>query len=209
MNTLALHLTLALGLTLLQPFSTPATLANGVPLQLRVSVFNYAGLSTSTIQQAEDVTTRIFLDAGIRVIWLNCPQDSEDEDSSDRCAEASFPAHMQLRILRSVHGLKPSVVGISFMSADGIGCSADVFYEPLQVLQRQNHVVPSVILGHAMAHELGHLLLGTNSHSPTGIMRAHWTSGDLASATVGHFVFTLEQSRKIRMNLRVAEGFHQ
>lgn len=209
MNTLALDLTLALGLTLLQPFSTPATLADGVPLRLRVSVFNYAGLSTSTIQQAEDVTTRIFLDAGIRVLWLNCSQDSEHEYSFDRCGEVSFPAHLQLRILRSAHGFGPSIVGVSFMSADGMGCSADLFYEPLQVLQRQNHVVPSVILGHAMAHELGHLLLGTNSHSPTGIMRAHWTSEDLANATGGHFLFTLEQSGKLRMSLRLAEAFHR
>lgn len=202
-------MTLALGLTLLQPFPTPATLANGVPLQFRVSVFNYAGLSTSTIQQAEDVTTRIFRDAGVRIIWLNCPQDSLHKDSFDRCGEASFPAHMQLRILRLVHGLKPSTVGVSFIAADGIGCSADLFYEPLQALQRQTHVVPSVILGHAMAHELGHLLLGPNSHSPTGLMRAHWTSEDLANATVGHFLFTLEQSRKIRESLRVEDAFQQ
>ena len=92
-----------------------------------------------------------------------------------------------LRSAGPMTGFKPSIVGVSFISADGTGCSADLFYEPLQALQRQTHVVPSAILGHAMAHELGHLLLGMNSHSPTGLMRAHWTSEDLANATVGDF----------------------
>jgi len=67
-NTLAaLDLILVLGLTVLRPFPTPATQVNGTPLQFRVSVYNYAGISTSTIQQAEEVTTRIFRDAGITV----------------------------------------------------------------------------------------------------------------------------------------------
>ena len=39
-----------------------------------------------------------------------------------------------------------------------------------------------VILGHAAAHEIGHLLLGSNSHSPFGLMRARWSGQDLQNA---------------------------
>src|SRR5439155_9221543 len=35
------------------------------------------------------------------------------------------------------------------------------------------------LLGRAMAHELGHLLLGTAAHSPRGLMRAYWRVQDL------------------------------
>jgi hypothetical protein len=90
-----------------------------------------------------------------------------------------------------------STVGISFSGKDGKGCYADLFYEPIQQLQEETHVSPSVILGHAMAHELGHLLLGTSSHSPNGLMRSHWTGEDLANASKGNLRFTWEQSLTI------------
>jgi len=93
--------------------------------------------------------------------------------------------------------LKATTVGISFSAEDGKGCYADLFYEPIQQLQGETHASPSVILGHAMAHELGHLLLGTNSHSPSGLMRAHWTREDLTNASKGNLRFSREQSLRI------------
>ena len=33
-------------------------------------------------------------------------------------------------------------------------------------------------LGHVMAHEMGHVLLGVNSHSAEGLMRAAWEPWD-------------------------------
>ena len=37
----------------------------------------------------------------------------------------------------------------------------------------------SVLLGHVMAHEITHILQGIPRHSPTGLMKAHWSAGDL------------------------------
>jgi len=36
----------------------------------------------------------------------------------------------------------------------------------------------SSLLGHVMAHEIGHLLQGTTQHSESGIMKARWTGQD-------------------------------
>jgi len=35
------------------------------------------------------------------------------------------------------------------------------------------------LLGRAMAHEVGHLLLGTREHAAAGLMRGKWTSREL------------------------------
>jgi hypothetical protein len=59
-----------------------------------------------------------------------------------------------------------------------------VFYDRVQQISRQT-VNEGMVLGHAIAHELGHLLLGVDAHSPEGLMRAHWTSRDLALAAQG------------------------
>ena len=177
----------------------------GAAIQLRVSVFNSSPISSSTIERAEGEAGRVLRDVGIEAIWLNCPQEISQEASLGRCSEASFPSHLHLRIVRVSHGLKVSTVGISFSDEDGRGCYADLFYEPIQHLEEETHVSQSVILGHAMAHELGHLLLGTNSHSPSGLMRAHWTREDLTNASVGSLRFSKEQGLKIRSRLTMPE----
>jgi hypothetical protein len=57
------------------------------------------------------------------------------------------------------------------------------------------------ILGHAIAHEIGHVLLRTSGHSSTGIMRAQWTAEDLRRAARGQLLFTPEQSELIRAEI--------
>ena len=191
-------LTARLGLGFVMFGSLPALAGGqGALIQLRVSVFNSSPISSSIIERAEGEAGRVLRGVGIEAIWLNCPQEISQETSLGRCSEASFPSHLHLHILRVSHGLKVSTVGISFSDEDGRGCYADLFYEPIQQLQEETHASPSVILGHAMAHELGHLLLGTNSHSPGGLMRAHWTGEDLANASKGNLRFSREQSLRI------------
>ena len=55
-----------------------------------------------------------------------------------------------------------------------------------------------MILGDVIAHELGHLLLGTNSHSPVGIMCANWDQDYLRLALRGRQLFSPEQSALMR-----------
>jgi len=193
----------AWGLGLALFWSSPLTAADkqGDLRQLRVSVFNSASISPKAIEHAEGEASRILEDAGVAVIWLNCPQDSQHEVSRGRCTEASFPLHLHLRIARVSRGLKPSTVGISFSAEDGQGCYVDLFYEPIRQLEEETHVALRVILGHAMAHELGHLLLGTNSHSASGLMRAHWTREELTKAAKGNLGFSREQSLRIMYRL--------
>lgn len=201
MKLSTLNGTLGLALVLLGSLPVPAASGQSDRIQLRVSVFNSSPFLPSTVEKAESEAGHVLRDAGVAVIWLNCPQDAQHEASLGPCSEASFPSHLHLRIVRASRGLKATTVGISFVAEDGNGCYADVFYEPIQQLNEETHVPPAVILGHAMAHELGHLLLGTNSHSSSGLMRARWTGEDLAKASKGNFRFSQEQSLRITNRL--------
>jgi len=192
---------LGLGLVMSGSLLVLAVRGQGALIQLRVSVFNSSPISSSTLERAEGEAGRVLRDVGVEAIWLNCPQELSPEASLGRCSEASFPSHLHLRILRASRGLHVSTVGISFSDDDGRGCYADLFYEPILRLEEETRVSPSVILGHAMAHELGHLLLGTNSHSPSGLMRAHWTREDLSNASAGNLRFSKEQCLRIRSRL--------
>ena len=200
--------TLGLGLVLFGGLFVPDAIAQSAFVQLRVSVFNSSPISSSTIERAEGEAGRVLRDIGVEAIWLNCPQETPQESYPGRCSEVSFPSHLRLWILRVSHGLNISTVGISYLAEDGRGCYADLFYEPIQELGKQTAVSPSIILGHAMAHELGHLLLGANSHSPSGLMRAHWTGEDLTNASQGNLRFSKEQCLKIRNRLTSLETSH-
>jgi hypothetical protein len=169
--------------------------------RLRVSVFNSAPISAETIERAEGEASRVLRDAGVEIIWLNCPQRKEQEAALGRCVEAQFPFHLHLTIVRASRGLKVSTVGIAFSGEDGRGCYADLFHDVIQQLQEETHVPAAAILGHAMAHELGHLLLGTSSHTPIGLMRAHWDREDLIQAAKGNLRFSHDQSLRILRRL--------
>ena len=187
----------------LAPLPVPAAGQSDL-VQLRVSVFNSSPALPSTIEAGEIEAGRVLRYAGIEVTWLNCSEDARHPVSRALCSAVSFPSHLSLQIVREPRGLKESTVGISFLE-NGEGCYADLFYEPIQKLLVANHISPSVILGHAMAHELGHLLLGVNSHSRSGLMRAHWTREDLAKASKGKLRFSREESLRItnRLTARV------
>jgi hypothetical protein len=186
----------------LRPVSSAAGQSDLV--QLRVSVYNSSPFLASAIAGAEADAGRVLRYAGVEVLWLNCPQDVQQEAPHGLCSEVSFPSHLSLRIVRASQGLKATTIGISFSAKDGKGCYADLFYESIQKLHEETYASPSLILGHAMAHELGHLLLGANSHSPSGLMRAHWTREDLGNASKGNLRFSKEQSARI--TTRLASG---
>jgi hypothetical protein len=67
----------------------------------------------------------------------------------------------------------------------------------------------SVILGHAMAHEIGHVLLGTDGHSPSGVMKANWVGNDRHQMVFKYLSFTTDEANMMREGLhrRVARGY--
>ena len=61
------------------------------------------------------------------------------------------------------------------------------------------------VLGDAIAHELGHLLLGAE-HSSQGVMKGFWTSQDLHLAGRGKLQFSPDQAGLLQ---RAALSLHQ
>jgi hypothetical protein len=77
------------------------------------------------------------------------------------------------------------------------GLYAMAFYGNIQRKAEEEGINAARLLGFAIAHEIGHLLLG-RAHSEQGIMRANWTSNDLRRAAQGQLRFTVEQVRRMR-----------
>jgi hypothetical protein len=82
----------------------------------------------------------------------------------------------------------------------------DVFYSRVEEVARilnlernmSSWLSVSQILGHAISHEIGHILLNMELHSETGIMRGNWGTNDFQDAAYGVLVFTPQQAEVIR-----------
>jgi len=54
------------------------------------------------------------------------------------------------------------------------------------------------MIGRVMAHEIGHLLLGTNTHSDDGLMREVWTLAEMTRNRAQDWLFSRAQRDTLR-----------
>lgn len=198
-----------LWLVLVLPLPSPAVCAKAIfdqELRVTVAVHNDAEIPNSTLRGAEEEASRLFRQSGIDVKWLNCPLPAAGPEDPGQCRAAEFPAHLQLRMARHSRDLNAITFGISYLSGDGRGCFANVFYERIEEMHKRSRVNLASLLGDVAAHEIGHLLLGTNSHAANGIMRARWESEDLGSVSMGTLFFSDAESRQMRSKLATWRG---
>jgi hypothetical protein len=90
---------------------------------------------------------------------------------------------------RSLPNEHPGALGYA-KPFEGKGVRIIIFYDRLNETQRK----PSV-LGHVLAHEIGHMLLRTNVHRDTGLMKAHWSPKDLNEMLTGFVLPFTEEDR--------------
>ena len=163
--------------------------------QILVSVINDAGVGVKTVQHAEEMASRIYKQAGVSIVWNNCP--AQPDLAPAHCIQTVDGHHLVLRIERQPSTLSSDAYGVAFLGADGAGAYCDVFYDRIADLHRRGRASEAAILGVVAAHELGHLLLGSHSHALAGIMRPQLTEQEFSTAEIGLAAFSHQQSQKI------------
>jgi hypothetical protein len=175
---------------------------------LNVRVFNYAGVSHATLAKGMSEATRILGEAGVRLRWIDCPLRPQEAESNPVCRGGLEPNVVVVRLQpRFSPALSPkfrdATLGFAPLVEGGRGSYANIFQDRVRALARGGDFSEALILGHAVAHEIGHLLLGTMTHSASGLMRAHLGRDELKLAQKGRLLFSREQAKIILEELRV------
>lgn len=180
------------------------------PLAVTLQVYNHSEVPHNTLIQSAQEVREIFRKVGVDVVWRVMPLSFEQSQGSlDRRQFSS--SHPKLSILITPDsaargmverlGLKKHVFGLSPRPSNGRGGRlAYVFYHRVReyIVKRTLFEREALVLGLAIAHEVGHLLLPNNSHSRTGVMRARFDRQDLRLAAFGDLIFTAQQAESIR-----------
>ena len=187
--------------------------------RLTLRIYNYGGVEAAALSQARRVSNRIFAQLAVETTWLICPTSPEEIATNRACALKPGPDHVILKLLpksmSKKYGFKRGIFGFALPTAEGVpGNDISLFYE--RVLDLAYHGggetgfddAKGIILGHMIAHEVGHLLLGPGSHGESGVMSFPWDRRTLTRMERGLLHFTPPERTKIHQELdrRTAYG---
>jgi hypothetical protein len=152
-------------------------LANQSTPELTIRVYDFPGLPNGTLREAYLEATRMLQPAQIQLKWVEC----NSPVLSAECRSPQLPGDMTVRVVAKV--LSPAsatALGLAAWSGDDAG--AFIFYDRVMALRTSTRSISSM-LGRVMAHEITHLLLGSQDHAEVGLMRGQWTADDLRIAS--------------------------
>jgi hypothetical protein len=184
-----------IGVALMGPANASAQDSENV-LTVRVRVDDNAHVSRTDLAKAQAQTTTAYRTAGFGVVWSAASPDAGWESTAFPSVEVRVvmvPRDMAEKKCRE-EGLGVDVMGVAISGVtDARGRIAYVFYDRVERAAIAHRVPIARGLGHVMAHEIGHLLIGVNSHSGHGLMSQEWNPREQQVQT-----FTSSQVQIIR-----------
>lgn len=105
-----------------------------------------------------------------------------------------------IRVVAGGSKTKDSVLhpplGQSMADREG-GTYSSLFLERVQDAAAEANVPWDIVLAYAAAHEVGHLLLGSEAHTARGVMKAHWGREDYEAMNQHQLHFIDQQAHQL------------
>jgi hypothetical protein len=160
--------------------------------KLTLVIYDHAHLGERKLAQAESTASEIFQRAGVQLIWVEgFTYAAQRRDVLNPAPEdpATLVIKLQPESEAARYGVRSVCGGIGFASG------AIIF---VRNSDQHSGVSDATRIGHVIAHELGHVLLGASAHSIVGIMRGTLLQQDWENAAQGTLGFTHSQNQQIR-----------
>ena len=164
---------------------------------LTVRVYDNANVPKGALRAALDMAAQTLRPADLEVTWVSC-----SASSGGRCTEPLGRGELMVRLVRSVKGAPAAgdeSLGTALVDpATGTGVLATVYVDRVERLAQGADGDLGALLGRAMAHEIGHLLMGRPAHARHGLMRPRWTRAEVTRNATADWGFDAPDVRAIR-----------
>lgn len=158
------------------------------PPHVGVLIIGQSAAPDEDLRKAVHFCLDIFRAAKIRVTWMNALEDLSWEGPDIVIRGAILPR---------APVPKPADVFGTALPEKRHGLQFFIFYDRVLRLSKLADLPVHVVLCGALAHEAGHVLLGSAEHAVAGIMRGEWGGQQLSELSQGLLRFTPQQRRQI------------
>jgi hypothetical protein len=173
---------------------------------LRIVIRTYAtSAALGDLSPALAAAAAILEHAGVGVTWANCDVAFVQRDEPP-CLAPLAANELAIRFVRlPSHRAEQDVVALGDSLIDTrlrTGSLATIYANRVATLAGRCGMNVQTLLARAVAHEIGHLLLGTAAHASSGLMRAVWSQGALRRAAIEDWTFTAADASALREGVR-------
>ena len=145
--------------------------------------YNNFGVPAADLAVAREHAAAIYQQAGLEIVWTDCwvGDGHQPAVAAPRCQEpVGGDIVLRLQKTRETDRSKFVSMGFSLVGTPGAApFLATVYVDRAESVARGAGVDGRRVLGLAIAHEIGHVLLNSNSHAASGLMRADWSRIEL------------------------------
>ena len=184
-----------------------ASAAEAEPLEVTVRVFDTAGVPDRWMNTAQRLTETLYAGLGITIRFA----------PGDRAALAALDGEprrpvlpgcgaidrIDMRLYADRPSLRPAVLAEA-QPFQRSGVRVHIAMARVLTHARANGVPADVTLGLVMAHELGHMLIGSDGHEPAGLMRAQMSRSEMLDPISKLLLFEEPQLNLMRRNIRLS-----
>lgn len=172
-------------------------------VSITMRVHDYANVDATRLAAAQDLVTRLYRRIGVQVQWLSSVRSCDRIEPTRE--SAMEPADVTIVITHSRTTAKrrvpEGVLGIAAVGDREIGRVAYVMFDRVRDVAIRGGTEQARVLSVVIAHEVGHLLLPSDAHTPSGLMQARWQPSEFHRAAVQGAPFSTADAETIRQAL--------
>jgi hypothetical protein len=163
---------------------------------------NDASARAMAMRAADDAVAT----AGVAVDWQDCSRGG----AAHPCRSVRAAGDLVVRVLPARKaGSNGARVGVTDSDDQQLGFApvdrdgratvvATVYYDVVRLAAQRSGADVHALLGRAIAHELGHLLLRAPGHATSGLMRPLWTDAELTENRAADWTFSEAERLRLR-----------
>lgn len=186
--------------------------AVGLAATIIIRSYNNFGLPAADLAAARQDAEAILQQAGVNVVWAECwVGGPEPRPAASRCEEP-VGGDIVLRLQKTRDADRSKFVSMGFSlvgTAAAAPFLATVYVDRVASVARGAGADSRRVLGLAIAHEIGHVLLNSNTHAASGLMRADWSRTELRRTDPAAWTFLESEAAHLRSSVKERQNVRQ